>query len=322
MALGVIKSHCFNRNSTKNKIILILTKSRRIHVPSFVILSFYFTHNTLISPDVDKKYTRFERLLIPYIGWPTIFYVMNKLLYYFVKQNYHCTLKNLIYQIVIAQSLNMPFHFWFLFDLIITNILFIFIIIILRKDYLLILQLLMFFAYFLQYSEINMKLYIICNENNSLGREVEILPFSVIGFFLYELNIINKIQNYKFNTIIISLLLYNFIGYYMVFSDFKGISYHGIKLAVRSLCIIFFFSLFSFENIKNKYFLYFLKVITKNTGGIFYLHQVIHHYFKNIFIIIRKGTLSSLFLIYFISYIIYFLGTIIFGKTKFKYLFS
>ena len=31
-------------------------------------MSFYFNHNTLVSPDTKKKINRFERLFIPYIG--------------------------------------------------------------------------------------------------------------------------------------------------------------------------------------------------------------------------------------------------------------
>ena len=322
LALDVIRSHCFNRDTTKNKFILILMQSRRIHVPSFVIMSFYFTHNTLTSPDINRKYQRFERLLFPYIGWPFIIFIMKYTLYSFGKKNYYITFKNLINQIILAQAKNMPLHFWFLFDLIILNFIFIFIIIVSRKHYLLHLELLMIFAYFFQYSGINYELYIFVNKIHSIARISELIPFSITGFILYEFNILNKLQTYKLNTSIISLLIYIFIGNYQVFSDIKGDSYHGIKLNFRSLSIIFIFSLLLLEKTKNKYLINLIKVFTNYTGGIFYLHQAIHNFFEDIVIVIKKGTLFSLFLIYFFSYIACFLGILIFGKTKAKYLFS
>ena len=118
LAFDVIRSHCFKEKSTSNKLILYLTKKRRVHVPSFTIMSFYFTHNTLISFDLNKIYKRFERLLIPYLGWPFFIFITNNFLFIFCRINFRCTFKNLIYQIILAQAPNMTFHFWFIFDLI------------------------------------------------------------------------------------------------------------------------------------------------------------------------------------------------------------
>ena len=322
LALSVIKSHCFNKTSTKNKLLLRITSSRRIHVPSFVIMSFYFTHKTLTCPDIKVKYRRFERLAIPYVGWPFIYFVMNNILYYLGKINYRCSLKNLIYQIIIAQSNNMPFHFWFLLDLFIINFLFLLIIMIMKFHYLLLFQLLLITSYFLQYSELNRKLFFKANQKNFIGRLFELIPFAVTGFILFEFNIINRLQNYKLNTFIFSLLLYNLVSYYRVFSDFQGIVYHGIKLNTLSLCIVFIFSLCTFENIKNKYILNIIKSFTNYTGGIFYLHQIIHDYLNDIINDIKKGTFFSLFLIYFFTYLVCFFGTLISGKTKAKFLFT
>jgi len=54
LAFDVINCHCFKSNSTKNKYILYLLRSQKLHVPSFIIMSFFFTHNTLISLDSNK----------------------------------------------------------------------------------------------------------------------------------------------------------------------------------------------------------------------------------------------------------------------------
>ena len=120
LAFDVINTHCFNKNSTNNKIIIYLLKSPKLHVPSFIIMSFYFTHNTLTNFDIKKIYNRFERLLIPYIGWPLILVIMSNFIHYFFKQYYLYPFKILIYQLILGDAPNIPLHFWFLFDLIIT----------------------------------------------------------------------------------------------------------------------------------------------------------------------------------------------------------
>jgi len=72
LAFSVIRSHCFNYKSTKNKIILFLFNKRRVHVPSFFIMSFYFLYKDLILLEFNLFVIRLERLIIPYIGWPII----------------------------------------------------------------------------------------------------------------------------------------------------------------------------------------------------------------------------------------------------------
>ena len=168
----------------------------------------------------------------------------------------------------------------------------------------------------------NFKFYLISHLKESLGREVELIPFAITGFILSELNVINILQKYKLNTFIISLLIYNLIFNYEIFSKFQGVAYHGIKLNVLANCVIFLFSLFSFEELNNNYLKNIIKTITNYTGGIFYLHQMIHFYCKYFLNDIKRGTFFGLFLIYSISYIICFFGTLILGKSKAKYLFS
>ena len=67
LAFDVIITHCFNKNTAHNNTILFITKRRKVHVPSFFILSFYYNYNTLVSSNIKKKIYRLNRLLIPYI---------------------------------------------------------------------------------------------------------------------------------------------------------------------------------------------------------------------------------------------------------------
>ena len=147
-------------------------------------------------------------------------------------------------------------------------------------------------------------------------------PFASTGFTLASLNIINILLKQKIKTFIFSLLIFYSVEKYSVFSPINGIAYSGIKLNIKSLCVIFIFSLFPSDKIKNIVIENILKYITSYTAGIFYLHVTVSFYFQEIFKPIKDGSLTGLIIIYLICYIICFIGMKIFGKTTMKNLFS
>ena len=144
----------------------------------------------------------------------------------------------------------------------------------------------------------------------------------MVGFTLNALNVLKILENYKFNSFIMCILIYNFTIDNEIFRNIFGISYHGIKLNVLAVCIVILFSLFPSNKIKNKKLINILKLITNYSGGIFYLHQLVQFFFKPYFNNIRNGTFIGIIQIYFISYIISVVGANIFYKTKLKFLFS
>jgi len=158
LAFYVVKTHFFNRNSTKNKIwVYFLVKNRRIHVPCFFIISFSFNYKSLISKDSKKNYKRFERLLIPYIFWPIIVYSIN---YNFSKYNniiIQFTLKNLITQLILGFGIISPL--WFQIDLMATIAIFLIIIYIFKRHYFFIFYFLMMISYFIEYSKIHQQFF-------------------------------------------------------------------------------------------------------------------------------------------------------------------
>ena len=324
LAFEVIISHCFNRglmSKIKNKFILLILTKRRTHVPSFFILSFYFNHNTLVSNDWKKKINRFARLLIPYIGWPIIIFIESNNSKYYKKYEHLSSYKILIYQLLTGEGQRL-FHFWYLLDLIATTLLFILIILIFRKRYLLVFHLIIIFSYYLQYSEYYKKMIAPFYSKNAYSRENELIPYAVTGFTLASVKFFKLLENYKFNTFVLSILIYHLVRNKTIFADSYGVVYHGIHLNVLSICLVTFFSLFPLNFIKNKYLFKLLKIITNHSGGIFYLHQMVQFYFKDYFIEIKNATFNGLIIIYLISYIISVLGTAIFYKTILKNLFS
>ena len=288
LAFDVIITHCFYKNKTQNNIIRFITKRRKVHVPSFFIPTMIFMFSNL-----NNTYKKFQRL---------------------------SSFNILIFQLLTGQGQKL-FHFWYLFDLIFTTLLFMEIIILFRKKHLFIINLLLIFSYFIQYSEYHRKIVPYFHGIQGLSREIELLPFVVVGFTLNALNILKILENYKLNSFIMCLLIYNLANDYNIFIKIFGISYHGIKLNILSICLVILFSLFPSNKIKNKKLINRLKFITNYSGGIFYLHQVVHFFFKTYYKDIRDGTFNGVIQIYFISYIICMIGANVFSKTQLKFLF-
>ena len=322
LALDVILAHNFDKNTTKNKILLFIVRRRKLHVPSFFIMSFYFMYNDLIKLDIKKIKNRLERLIIPYIGWAFNIWILNKFLEFFFKVRYHTTLKDLINQLLWGNIFII--QFWFQWDLIFITLLFIIIIFFIRNNYKFIFLLLANFAYILQYSGYNKKLYnyLSSEKRECLSRLSIMIPYAVSGFILSFFKIISVLKKYSIFTFILSLSMFIFLGKYYIFLHLYDIPYSGIEYNIRSIFLIFIFSVIPFEKIENKLIINILKYITNYTAGIFYLHWSITIYLKNFVRPIKQKTFFGCIIIYILCYIISSIGISQLGKTKFRYLFS
>ena len=215
-------------------------------------------------------------------------------------------------------------QFWFQWVLILLTSIFYFIFYISKKNFLFLMQILTFFSYILQYSGINKKFNNSLNKDKKLtvGRINEMIPFAATGFTLSCLGILEKIKLFKIKTLTFCLLIFGSLEKYQVFSGLKGgVAYPGILLNVRSICLIFSFSLFPSENINNITLQKIIRYITNYTAGVFYLHITIIKYFRKFIKPIKEGNLFGCVFIYLICYLISFIGSLIAGKSKFKFLF-
>lgn len=118
LALTVIISHCCKRDTIKNKyIFVVFAKSRRIHVPSFFIISFYFMYKNSVNKNYRKLFIRLERLIIPYVGWPIIIYILNNGVFQRItKNNKLYSIEDLKNQLLWGNIFII--QFWFQWDLI------------------------------------------------------------------------------------------------------------------------------------------------------------------------------------------------------------
>ena len=321
LAVLVIAAHQFSRNTTKNEIILKIYDNRNIHVPSFFIMSFYFTCHNLLSQNPKKILSRFVRLLIPYIGWPIIIKQTNRIYNQKYKTKFPDSIEILKSQLFWGQEYLS--QFWFQWDLIVTTLLFVLIIFIFRKNCLFILILILILFYYCQYSGNYFQKYLPIQKNNkyTILRMFEMVPLGVTGFIIGYFNIINKINKYKFQTLVISCITYHIVNNYQLFRKVKISMYSGIEFNIKSICAIFIFSLFPSDKITDKNLQKVFNLLTNYSAGLFYLHIPIRNYGSKYIDEIKNQTFLGIVYNFLICYSISVVGDLIFGKTPLKYLF-
>ena len=151
LAFWVLIYHCYKKSKSIQNIIC----SRLFHVPTFMLLSFYYFYPCLSSRNIEKTIQRFERLFIPYIIWPFIIYIFNNLflsIFKFSVFNKKLLLKDFYIQILIGTKYYSIF--WYHFDLIYITFLFTIIFFIFKNNCLLILQIIAITIIYLRYSGI------------------------------------------------------------------------------------------------------------------------------------------------------------------------
>ena len=288
------------------------------HVPTFMVISFYFNYKTLISNDIIKYKNRLERLLIPYIIWPLIFMVISKFSFNYLK------IKQLIFLLLhqYITGFKIMGSLWFVGILIFLGILFQIISFLFRKRALLILQIFSIISYFIQYEEINYKIFFKYSIVLRTGSwVVDMMPIAVTGLTLRKRDIFKNLSHDKIKNIIFSIITLFFIYNYNIFGKFRGFLYSGIKQNIAGICLFISFSLIPFNQIKYGIIIDFIKIITKYTGGIYYLQEICYYLLIK-FKYLKYNYFTMCFMIYIFGYLICAIFTKLFRSNKFKYLFS
>lgn len=321
LSLWVVVIHCCSYHYIKKKKILKLS----LHVPTFLILSFFFLYRHLINRNINKIKQRFERLLIPYFIYPIVVFINNNIICkLFQKEIYNNTIpiKYLIDQLIFG--INVHGILWFHFYLINLTLFFSIISFIFKKHFLFILQIISIICYKLQFSNIVFLYFRTYKEkpHYCMGSIIEILPYSVTGLSLCSFNLFSKLKKNKFKIFIFNIMILYLIESSTIFNTANGFRYPGIKLNLGAICLLIIFILIPFEKIKNQIIRIFLKIITNYTGGIYLLHNIIRDNLNKRVLIIKKKTINGAILIYLFSYFICLIGTKIFGNTKLVNLFN
>jgi fucose 4-O-acetylase-like acetyltransferase len=293
----------------------------KFHVPTFMIMSFYFYYNTLKAKNIPKMKQRIERIVIPYIIWPIFIFIFDHTLFKIYRFSLFTTLislRDIIFQLIFGSNYHPIFYYQFI--LIILTLLFNIISFLFNKYLIFILQILLIVAYIFQYKYLNLIIkqkypkYFV-----SIGIIFELLLFSVVGITIRYFDINTKLHKFKGLTIFFIGAIIYFILEFDIFVSIEGILYPGIMLSIGGTCIFILFSLFSFQN---RGIISFLKIITKFTGGIYYIHMICFNFLRLKFKFIKKMTLHGSVVIYIVSYIICFFGNKLSFNNKMKLLFN
>ena len=319
----VVNSHCFNpyKNNIHNKFLLKILRNNK-HVPNFFIISFYFCYKLVLKRDIPKIKQRFERLLIPYFIWPIIIWILNNISYHILKIKLKTSFNDLKIQYLTGH--NFLTVLWFQYNLIFSTLLIIIIELLFTKDVKFILFVIEIFAYFLQYSNYNYKIFskYVHYKRYSLGRFFEIIPFCITGYFLASLNIINYLKKFRIKTIYLIILIIFLISKYKILNKTSGFLYQGVDLHILSVNIFIIISLLPSEKIKNINYIKIVKIITNHTSGIYILHIPVKFYLQKKVQSIKKRSLTGCIIIYLCCYFICFFGIKLFGGTKLRHLFQ
>lgn len=321
LCFWVVINHCSKSNH--NFLLKILFK-KKFHVPSFMIISFYFFFKNLSLRNINKTKERFIRITIPYILWPLIFFITNNIFFTFFGFGFYkkkLSLKILLLQFIFGRIFYRIF--WFQFNLIILSLLFSIIYYIFINKYLLIIQIIGIISYYFQYSFFNYNLFIIYKPTigYSLGNMSEMMPSAVTGFTFGSLNLIYLFISYRWRIIFFSIPIFFFLIKYNIFLGILGFYYPGIEFNLGASILFIFFSIIIVKPIMNKNLYLIIEILTQYTGGIYYLHILLRNILKKKLLLVRNKTILGSIIIYIICYTICFFGIIIFKKTKLKYLF-
>ena len=292
------------------------------YVPCFFLIGFYFSFNTIVSRNIDKIKQRFIRIIIPYMGWPIIFWLENNYYYYRYRIYSRTQFKFLYTQLLIGCGLHGIL--WFLFNLLFISILFTIFVFMFKKCFLIFLFLLTIICYRFEFSIYQNIFFNKFNKmpiKHSIGPIPRSIIFSFTGFFLGSINVINKY--YKFR--IITILFFGSLLFIILYYDLLyrvTFFYQGFIIDLVAISAFSVFSMIPFDKINNKYIFSILKIITSHTGGVYYLHPKVADMFSKYFEPIRLRFFKGCVQIYLISYLICFIGTILFRRTYIKFLFN
>lgn len=163
------------------------------------------------------------------------------------------------------------------------------------------------------YIFLNYSLYV----NHSIKPIFKSLFYSLSGYFLGSINILNKFKKYRILVMII--ILFAFIYFKNNIMKVKIIPF-VFKIDLVCVNIFIIFGMIPFDKL-NQNIQFIINKISFYTGGVYYLHVKTSHFLKSYFNLLKFKDLKGCIIIYFITYFICFLGSIIFRKSKFRYLF-
>lgn len=319
LCLWIVILHCSNVKNEHKKYI-----GRGFHVPTFILISFYFYFPTIKNRNILKINSRFQRLLLPYCVWPIIRFILNNFLIETLSIEV-LNKKLSLYDFYLQILTGCQFHriFWFQFNLIFLSLFITIISFIFKKNFLLILKFLGFSCLYMHCSEKYLKIlyYFHKRFQISLGSLYELFPLSVLGCIFCSIDLLIIIKNIPKHIHIILFLSLYCLFRYNIFIIHPGFMYPHIVLnSLASTILLILFGSLNLNKLRaiNSIIIY----ITKYTGGVYYIHPIVRDFLQKYILFFKKKSYFSSFVVYYICFFFCYLGTSLFKNYKLKYLFN
>ena len=315
LSLWIVIVHCAIPKKGHEKYL-----KKGFHVPTFILMSFYFYYETMSSRKTTKIISRFQRLFIPYFLWPLIIFFINNLLFKLISVGIVVEGKLYLKDIYIQLLIGSRYHgiFWFQFNLIILSLYFTIISFTFKENMLKIIQISGVIAFYLHISGINFKFFSSFNWKfaTNIGYIVELIPLAVFGVIFGSIKLIQKAKTCSFYFYLLMAFVIYILFNYDLFISPKGYRYPNTLLfIIASTSLFITFASFPLDKIENEKFKLIITNITHFTGGIYYLHPRIKDILQKFSPYLKKHkTYGRSFFIYIICYFICFIGNKIYIK--------
>ena len=324
LCFWIVFNHC---SIIKKEHFKYLTRS--FHVPTFILLSFFFYFHIISRRNIPKIISRFQRLLIPYILWPIIVLLINNFLiskFSLGQFQTKLTMKDFIIQILIGAKYHLIF--WFQFNLLLSSLFFTIISFAFKKQLLKLLKLFGVVSVYLIISGLNYTFFLNCFRSYkrifllNFASLIELMPVAIIGCIFSSINLLSKIKHFSINFFLFLIYTIIILFQFDLFIIKPGFRYPNVLLDIfGSINLFLLFGSLSFEKIKNEKYIHIIRNITQFTGGIYYIHGIFRDYLRKYTNFFAKCSYLSSVCIYIICYIFCFVGNKIFTNYKIKYLF-
>ena len=309
----VVCAHYWQTLSIDDFPVSIMGMMTNAAAPSFFVISFYLTGKTYRSKDRSLLAKRLLRLSVPQISWAviyfTVFTVIGMILNVIKIPNdfvIRFTKKDLLLQALFGSDRYLCPQFWYQFVLIVFTILIWLIFRFCDKYAVKILIILGLLALFLQYSEINYRLF--CRFEFEfwypMGRLAESLPYAVVGVLLLHRAIPAKTRKHRYYAVFITAVLIMILSYTKFIPDPEyGFNYCGIQLIVFTISVFILIYAIPFEKLHDPIKLA-LIVLSKYSFGVFCIHLGIGMVWERIicyYLYINTGSFIECVMIYLVS---------------------
>ena len=323
LCLWIVFIHCSIIKEAQKKYL-----SKGFHVPTFILISFFFYVKTLQGRIIYKIIYRFKRILIPYIGWSIIILIINNLkilVFGYGLSHKILSLQDLYLQLLTGS--NYYRIFWFQFNLIFLSLFLTIISFIFKSNLLLSFYYLAVISFYMHISRLNHKFVIQLGNKyirKSCGSLIELMPISIFGCIISSSNLLSETKKNPLSILFLYIFLLYIFFNYEIFINYRG--FRGstsnilLNIFVCTILLLFFGSL-NFDKVKYYKLYIFIQLITKNTGGIYYIHEIVRDHLKIFSHSIKDGTYFGALIIYLFSYLICFFGNRLLKNHIFRYLF-